>query len=262
MKNEKLAELEAKAMAILPSEERRKKGPYAIFECFQNIPCNPCYTACKFNAVKPLTTITDTPETYYDKCIGCGACITVCPGLACFVIDETFSETESVVRMAYEFSPLPEVGQTVNALNRVGEIVGQGKIQKVIKNKNKTNVLWVSVPKELTHVVRNISLSARPELINDDVDGHGEGASIVCRCEDVTAEELAATIADGKKSLKQVKLNTRASMGPCQGKTCIALVMRELSVANKQPINDLKGPTYRVPIKPIKIGSFLKEDEE
>jgi len=37
--------------------------------------------------------------------------------------------------------------------------------------------------------------------------------------------------------------------------------MRELSVANKTPVNDLKGPTCRVPIKPIPIGSFLKEKE-
>lgn len=64
MSTEVLKELEAKVQGILPSEERRQKGPYALFECFQNIPCNPCYTACKFNAVKPLTTITDTPETY------------------------------------------------------------------------------------------------------------------------------------------------------------------------------------------------------
>ena len=261
MKNEKLAELEAKAEAILPSEERRKKGPYAVFECFQNIPCNPCYTACKFHAVKPLTTITDTPETYYDNCIGCGACILVCPGLAAFVIDETYSKTESLIKMAYEYSPLPEEGQVVDACNRVGEVVGKATVRKIAKNKNKTVLLSISVPKELTHQVRSISLKPRPELITDDCAGHEGGESIVCRCEDVTAEELAKVIGDGKTSLKQVKLNTRVSMGPCQGKTCISLVMRELSIANKVPVNSLKGPSYRVPIKPIKIGSFLKEKE-
>ena len=52
MSTEVLKELEAKVQGILPSEERRQKGPYALFECFQNIPCNPCYTACKFNAVR------------------------------------------------------------------------------------------------------------------------------------------------------------------------------------------------------------------
>ena len=39
MSTEVLKELEARVQGILPSEERRKKGPYALFECFQNIPC-------------------------------------------------------------------------------------------------------------------------------------------------------------------------------------------------------------------------------
>ena len=54
MKNEPL-KIPERVLKLLPSEERRKKGPYAIFECFQQIPCNPCYTACRFGAVKELT---------------------------------------------------------------------------------------------------------------------------------------------------------------------------------------------------------------
>ena len=42
---------------ILPSEERRQEGPYAIFECFEEIPCNPCFTGCKVGAVKPFNNI-------------------------------------------------------------------------------------------------------------------------------------------------------------------------------------------------------------
>ena len=118
MKNDLLEELERRAMEILPSPERRQKGPYALFECFQSIPCNPCYTSCKFDAVKPLTDINETPETYYDKCVGCGACIAVCPGLAAFVIDETWSETESLVKIPYEYSPLPAAGQVVEEIGR------------------------------------------------------------------------------------------------------------------------------------------------
>lgn len=261
MSTEILKELEANVQAILPSEERRKKGPYALFECFQNIPCNPCYTACKFNAVKPLTTITDTPETYFEHCVGCGACILACPGLAAFVIDESYSEEESLVKIPYEYAPLPEKGAIVDGLNRIGEVVCKVKVDKVMTAKNKTSVLSLVVPKAYTHVVRNISMAQKESLISDVLKDVKIGESIVCRCEDVTAEEIAATIEGGADSLKQVKFNTRISMGPCQGKTCISLVMRELAQKTKKPVGDLMAPTYRQPITPIKIGAFLSVDE-
>ena len=78
MPNSHAMEVEQKVRERLPSPERRKQGPYAVFECFQSIPCNPCYTACKFGAVKPLTDINDLPEVYYDKCTGCGLCGRIC----------------------------------------------------------------------------------------------------------------------------------------------------------------------------------------
>ena len=30
----------------LPSKERYEKGPVAVIECVQEIPCNPCEAAC------------------------------------------------------------------------------------------------------------------------------------------------------------------------------------------------------------------------
>lgn len=262
MKDKLLEELESKVMAILPSAERRQKGPYALFECFQSIPCNPCYTSCKFNAVKPLTNITDTPQTIYDKCVGCGACITACPGLAAFVIDETFSDTESLVKIPYEYSPLPAKGQVVDGVNRIGEPVTKVRVEKVVTYKNKTTVISLAVPKAFTHIVRSIRMSPHECLITDDNCAVEIGESIVCRCEDVTENELKAMLDSGLDSLKQIKLNSRASMGPCQGKTCISLMLRELSQKTKKPVGELDGPKYRQPIKPIKIGSFLDEPKD
>jgi Fe-S-cluster-containing hydrogenase component 2 len=62
----------------LPSEERLKKGPTAIIECIENIPCDPCVDACPFNAIS-MEKITDIPEIDYEKCTGCGTCISMCP---------------------------------------------------------------------------------------------------------------------------------------------------------------------------------------
>ena len=55
-----------------PSEERFAKGPIAIAECVQEIPCNPCEAACPFHAIKIGTPITNTPRIEEDTCTGCG----------------------------------------------------------------------------------------------------------------------------------------------------------------------------------------------
>lgn len=258
MNTEVLNELESKVQAILPDEERRKKGPYALFECFQNIPCNPCYTACRFNAVKPLTNITDTPETYFDQCVGCGACILACPGLAAFVIDESYSDSESLVKIPYEYTPIPEINAVVDGVNRIGEVVCKVRVQNVITSKNKTAIITLVVPKKYTHVVRGISIKEFECLISDKIRDVEIGESIVCRCEDVTVEEVAAAIGQKADTFKQIKFNTRVSMGPCQGKTCISLVMKELALKQKTSVNELEAPRYRQPIIPIKVESFLK----
>jgi Fe-S-cluster-containing hydrogenase component 2 len=144
----------------LPSEERRKKGPYVVIECFQRIPCNPCYTACKVGAVREFEDINDLPEVDYEKCTGCGLCVSSCPGLACFVIDETFSEDKALIKLPYELLPLPEVGDVLDALDREGNIVGKAEVVKVQSGKKLdcTSVISISVPKEQCMIVRNIKL--------------------------------------------------------------------------------------------------------
>ena len=139
----------------LPSEERLKKGPVAVFECVENIPCNPCVDACPFKAVS-MEKITDAPKIDYEKCTGCGTCVSVCPGLAIFVVD--LSKEKALITIPYEFLPIPEKGDTVKALNRRGEIVGDAKIIGVKKNENKTNTVTVEVKKEVGMIVRNIKV--------------------------------------------------------------------------------------------------------
>ena len=65
--------------SVTPSKERLSKGPVAIIECFQEIPCNPCYTSCKKGAIKELIDINDRPILDPEKCNGCGTCEKVCP---------------------------------------------------------------------------------------------------------------------------------------------------------------------------------------
>lgn len=44
-----------------PDEERFARGPVAVIECVQKIPCNPCEAACPAHAITVGSPITNTP---------------------------------------------------------------------------------------------------------------------------------------------------------------------------------------------------------
>lgn len=149
--------------AIVPSKVRREKGPFVVIECFQEIPCDPCYHSCRFGVICEFATINDIPKVDWDKCTGCGICVAACPGLAIFVVDETFSDTECLVALPYEFLPLPEKGEKVSLLSRSGAELATGEVHRVVPGRKPagTTVVWVRAPKELSMEVRNIRLTRR-----------------------------------------------------------------------------------------------------
>ena len=86
--------------------------------------------------------------------------------------------------------------------------------------------------------------------------------TIICRCEDVTLTEIRQAIADGYCTIDDIKRVTRAGMGPCQGRTCRSLIAIELSRHFKIPMEEIIMPTFRPPLKPVKLGSFVVCKEE
>ena len=83
--------------------------------------------------------------------------------------------------------------------------------------------------------------------------------TLVCRCEDITLAEIRRVIADGYRTIDEIKRVTRAGMGPCQGRTCRLLIAQELSRHYGIPMEEILLPTFRQPVKPVKLGSFVKE---
>lgn len=143
---------------IIPGKKRLARGPVVIIECFQKIPCDPCAISCKFGAIKPFKDINDLPQVDFDKCSGCGICISSCPGLAIFVIDMNYSEGKALIKLPHEMLPLPEKGEVVYALDRAGGKLGKAKVAKVLKIKNKTNIISLTVPKSMAMKVRSIKV--------------------------------------------------------------------------------------------------------
>lgn len=146
---------------VTPDKKRLAQGPVVIIECFQRIPCDPCAISCKLGAIKPFKDINDLPIVDFDKCTGCGICISSCPGLAIFVIDMNYSDEKSLIKLPHEMLPLPEKGEDVYALDRAGSILGKVKVVRVLKTKNKTNIISLEVPKSMVMKVRSIKVEGK-----------------------------------------------------------------------------------------------------
>lgn len=234
-------------LEVTPSKERLAKGPIAVFECFQKIPCNPCQKACPSGAIKELIDINDRPQVDNDKCTGCGICVSKCPGLAIFIVDETYSDTEALVKLPYEFLPIPEEGSFVTALDREGHPVCRAQVQKVLNTKfqDRTAVISLIVPKEFSMEVRAFN---GEDFYSDN--------TMVCRCEEITLGEIREYIREGYTHIDEIKRISRCGMGPCQGKTCRQLLMQELSRATGVKMEDVDMPTFRPPTKPINLGKL------
>lgn len=140
----------------VPSRERYEKGAVAVVECVQEIPCNPCVDACPQGAITMGTSINEVPWIDFDKCNGCGLCLANCPGLAIFLIDETYADHRARIGLPYEFRPLPEKGERVTLLNRGGEACGEGEVVNVrnAKVQDRTPIVLLAVDKSLAMTVR------------------------------------------------------------------------------------------------------------
>jgi Fe-S-cluster-containing hydrogenase component 2 len=142
----------------IPSMERMVQGRVAVIECVQPIPCNPCVKACPFGAISITGGITEPPVLDGDICTGCGNCVPRCPGLAIFLVDLNYSETEAAVDFPWEYLPIPEQGAAVEAVDRGGKTVCAGRVLQAISPPafEGTAVIRLAIPKEFAGEVRSM----------------------------------------------------------------------------------------------------------
>ncbi|MCL2573846.1 MAG: (2Fe-2S)-binding protein [Defluviitaleaceae bacterium] len=239
--------------SAFPPQERLDEGAVAIIECFQRIPCNPCATSCPRGAIVPFEDINDTPVIKNENCNGCTLCITKCPGLAIMVVDTTWKDPagldRALIKLPYEFRPLPAVGDEVIATDRAGAFVTKAEVVQVLLNHamNKVPIVTIAVEKSLMRTVRGIHLDARQR-------------AVVCRCNDLDEADIAAYIAGGATSIDELKRVTRLGMGPCQGRNCVPIVQGMLARTLGVPVAELSPGTYRPTVKSIALGDLAEYD--
>jgi Fe-S-cluster-containing hydrogenase component 2 len=151
-----LSEEELKGSPGIPSEGRRRKGPVAVIECLEDIPCNPCESSCNVGAIVVGKDITNLPHLDEEKCIACQTCVYICPGQAIFMVDESLEDGKATVMIPYEYRPLPEKGALVTALDRAGRELGDAKVVAVKQTKRMDQTATVTI-----EVVKAWSMQAR-----------------------------------------------------------------------------------------------------
>jgi bacterioferritin-associated ferredoxin len=75
----------------------------------------------------------------------------------------------------------------------------------------------------------------------------------VCRCEEVTEEEVRKMVRAGVTSVDGIKRATRAGMGLCQSKTCFVNIARIIHEETGIPMEEIEPMRIRIPVRPLKV---------
>lgn len=86
--------------------------------------------------------------------------------------------------------------------------------------------------------------------------------AIVCRCEDITEDDVLQAIDEGFTDLEELRKKLRIGMGPCQGRVCLQLVKRILEKKTGKKIRKDSTPKNRPPLVPVSLGMLASEDHE
>lgn len=89
-----------------------------------------------------------------------------------------------------------------------------------------------------------------------------EENTIICRCSDVTLKEVRDLINEGYTTLEEIKRISRTGMGPCQGRTCGNLIIREINSITGKSIPEINVTVSRPPVKGILIKEILAGGRE
>ena len=243
---------------IVPEEN---EGVMPLIHCIQEIPCNPCSTICPTNSINMIgDPILGLPE-FKGKCIGCGKCVAICPGLAITLVDFRKDKEFPLVTLPYEvFNHVVEEDDKLECVDIDGNILGEFPVESVLKIKanNRTQLIKVRVPAKISKKI--VSFIIQEKSVSKSTDRVFDSSLIadeemVCLCERVTAKEIRDLIRKGIHDINQIKAITRAGMGPCGAKSCDNLI-KQLFRLEGIPLAVVEENTRRPLFVEVPLGKF------
>lgn len=81
-----------------------------------------------------------------------------------------------------------------------------------------------------------------------------DNSTIICRCEEISVEEIEEAMAHGAVTFNDIKRLTRCGMGACQSKMCASLVLDIIKKNTGSEVTQASLPRARPPLVPVKLG--------
>ena len=236
---------------------------YPIIRCVQEIPCDPCQRACPEGLIHIPGSIMNLPE-FSGRCLGCGQCVTVCPGLAINLVVNDYdpSGEQALLMLPFELGlERVPLGEKVETVDIDGQPVGHGTVVAVRERpeQDRRHLVLCEVPAEDKLRVAGFTMRGPSEEVASPAPQHEEDP-IVCRCERVRKSAIVAEIRAGVRDMNQLKALARVSMGGCGGKTCSELVRRIFREEGVK-LEQVTAGTARPLVAEAPLGTFVHGEE-
>ncbi len=83
--------------------------------------------------------------------------------------------------------------------------------------------------------------------------------TLVCRCEELTRDEVETGIHNGGTNIRTLKVMTRLGMGPCQGRMCWPAIARMIAAGTGKAMQEVGPASIRPPIQGLCVGDLLQD---
>jgi bacterioferritin-associated ferredoxin len=91
--------------------------------------------------------------------------------------------------------------------------------------------------------------------------GTTANATYVCRCEEIGVEAVRTAIAEGARSINDVKRRTRAGMGVCQGAYCARPIAALIAEETGLQLKHVVPMTARPPVRLVPLAQLAEMEE-
>lgn len=90
----------------------------------------------------------------------------------------------------------------------------------------------------------------------EDLLATSDDATLVCRCEEISAGRIRQAVREGHTDPNQIKFLTRCGMGPCQGRQCAHAVAHIVAAQVRGSVADQRPFRVRPPLRPLSIAEL------